>query len=229
MIASVHVADLGVRKTFALQRKTPKVGEVPGLRMAEIAPAARFNGKFRPSLHWSRVGLIAFWDDDAALDTFLRDHEVAAALAGGWRVRLEPLRAFGDWPGLPDDLPRQRAVEHEGPAAVITIARFRWRRVISFFRTNAPAEASLLAAKGCLWTTAFGRPPFVATLSLWESDDAVRDYAYGDTNPGHPEAITANHATPFHHQSAFIRFRPYGIEGKLDGRNPIREGLLASV
>src|SRR6185436_9856693 len=107
------------RKAFALQRKAPKVGKVPGLRMAEVAPAARFNGKFRPSLNFGRIGLIAFWDDEAALDGFLRDHELATALAGGWRVRLEPLRAFGAWPGLPDDVPKPRSVEHDGPAAVI--------------------------------------------------------------------------------------------------------------
>ena len=116
--------------------------------MAEVAGAARFNGKVRPTLDVKRVGLIAFWDDDAALDAFLRDHELAAQLDGGWRVRLEPLRAFGAWPGLPEDVPRPRGVEHDGPAVVITIARFRWRRVLSFLRTNAKAEESFLAAKG---------------------------------------------------------------------------------
>jgi hypothetical protein len=228
VIASVHIADVGVGKTLGLQRKAPKPGDVPGLRMAEVSPAARFNGKVRPTLQFSRAGLIAFWDDDAALDAFLAEHPVAGALADGWRIRLAPLRAFGTWPGLPEDVPKPRTVEHEGPAAVITIARFRWSRVIKFFRTNAAAEASVLEAPGMLWAVAFGRPPFVATCSLWESADALREYAYGETSAGHPDAITANRTTPFHHQSAFIRFRPYASHGHLDGRNPLPESWMSA-
>jgi hypothetical protein len=41
--------------------------------------------------------------------------------------------------------------------------------------------------------------------------------------------IATDRAKPFHHQSAFIRFRPYGSEGKLDGRNPLAEEWMATA
>jgi hypothetical protein len=58
-------------------------------------------------------------------------------------------------------------------------------------------------------------------VSLWESSDAAMDYAYSGQQAGHPEAVAANRVKPFHHQQAFIRFRPYASNGKLDGKNPL--------
>jgi hypothetical protein len=171
--------------------------------------------------------MVAFWDDDAALDRFLADHPVAEALATGWRTRLEPLRAFGSWPGLDADVPRARAVPHDGPAAVLTLGRFKWRRAVPFLRTSRKAELAVVDAPGLLWATGMARPPFVATCSLWESSDALSDYAYGDAGDPHPGAIAADRAKPFHHREAFIRFRPYASEGRLDGRNPLPEHWMA--
>jgi hypothetical protein len=95
-----------------------------------------------PPPTFGRVGFVAFWADEASLDEFLGHHPVAARPAEGWHVRLAPLRAYGSWPGLPDDVPSARATD----------------------------------------------------------------------------AIAEDRAKPFHHQSAFVRFRPYGSEGASTGR-----------
>src|SRR4029450_12381527 len=113
-----------------------------------------------------------------------------------------------------DDIPKQRRVDLAGPAAVLTLGRVRAHRVVAFFRASAKAEGAVLDAPGLIWATGMAKPPFVATCSLWESSDALQGYAYGGAMPEHPGAIAADHAHPFHHQSAFIRFRPYGSEGK---------------
>jgi hypothetical protein len=65
------------------------------------------------------------------------------------------------------------------------------------------------------------RPPFVATCSLWESTEALSTYAYGRRDRGHPDAVAADAANPFHHVSAFVRFRAYDCVGGLGGRNPL--------
>uniref|UniRef100_UPI00286C808A hypothetical protein n=1 Tax=Phenylobacterium sp. TaxID=1871053 RepID=UPI00286C808A len=41
------------------------------------------------------AGLVAFWDDEAALDAFLATAPLAQRLAGGSMVRLTPLRVSG--------------------------------------------------------------------------------------------------------------------------------------
>src|SRR4051812_49647215 len=127
MIASVHIADVGARRALALLRGAPSA---PGLRQANVALTAPLGGSLRPSVQPGRLALVAFWDDDEALDRFLADDPVAGSLAAGWHVRLHPLRAFGSWPGLPYEVPKARKVEHNGPAAVVTLGRVRMTQLV---------------------------------------------------------------------------------------------------
>jgi hypothetical protein len=191
------------------------------LRHANVAVTAPLGGSMRPRPDLGRAALVAFWDDDAALDRFLSGHPTAEALSGGWHIRLDPLRAHGTWPGLPEDVPRGRKVDHDGPAAVLTLGRLRLTQLPRFLRASNKAENRVVDAPGLIWATGMARPPFVSTCSLWESTDALSDYAYGSVDPAHPDAIAAGRAKPFHHQEAFIRFRPCGSEGSLSGRNPL--------
>ncbi len=216
----MHFADLGASK--AIRVKAPQPSEVPGLRSARTGVAALFTKSPLPSLQPSRAGLIAFWDDDAALDRFLQGHPTADALSGGWRVRLEPLRAHGAWPGLDVDVPKSRKTEHSGLSAVMTLGRTKWTRIPVFLRTSAGAEAAAVDAPGKVWATALAKPPFFATCSVWESTDALMRYAYGGRGSPHDDAVGADRAKPFHHESAFIRFRPYDFQGALTGKNPVQ-------
>ncbi len=230
MIASVHVADVGVPTALALNRKSPSPGSIRGLRHANIALAAPLGGSLLPSPQFSRAALIAFWDGDDAIDGFLADHPLAAKFASGWHLRLEPLRAFGSWPGLPPDVPRERSVERAGPVAALTLGRPRMSQFIRFLRTSAKAEASAVEAPGLTWATGLAHPmSLVATCSLWESTKALSTYAYGTREPAHPDAIANGEARPFHHEQAFIRFRPYGSHGHLDGKNPLAEAWMSPV
>ena len=229
MIASVHVADVGIPRALRFLGRVPKPGSIPGLRHADVGLTAPLSRSVLPAPDLRRVALVAFWDDDGDVDRFLADSPTAAALAHGWRVRLAPLRLWGSWPGVPDDLPRARHVEHEGPAAVLTLGRLRLPQAPRFFRTSAKAEARAVEAPGMIWATGMARPPFVATCSLWSSTEALADYAYGREQPAHSAAIAADRARAFHHRSAFVRFRPYASEGGLDGRNPLAETWLAAA
>lgn len=221
MIASVHIADVGTGAALRVLRKAPRPGSIRGLRHANVGLAAPLSGSLRPSAQPGRVGLFALWDDDAALDGFLADHPLAATMSGGWRLRLTPLRAHGSWPGLDDDLPDGRSVDHDGPAAVVTLGRVRLSRLVSFVRASAKAEGRVLDAPGMLWATGLARPPFLATCSLWRDTRALSTYAYGAAHPEHVDAVAADRAKPFHAQSAFIRFAPSDSHGSLEGRNPL--------
>ena len=225
MIASIHVADVGIPGALKLLASKPQTGShrraVPGLRDANIAIGAPLTPKLLPSPDLKRVGLFAFWDDEAALDRFESDHATARALADGWSARLEPLRAHGSWPGLPSEVPKTRVVNQDGPLVVFTLGRLRTTQTLRFGRASASAEAQVLAAPGMIWASGFSRPPFVATCSIWESTDAVTAYAYGTPDAGHPTAIATGVQKPFHKQEVFIRFRPVATSGTLHGTNPI--------
>jgi len=95
-------------------------------------------------------------------------------------------------------------------------------------RSSLKAERSVVNAPGLTWATGLARPPsFVATCSLWESTQALSTYAYGRRDPAHPDVIASGEANPFHHEQAFIRFRPYDSHGRLRGKNPLAEAWLA--
>jgi len=74
-------------------------------------------------------------------------------------------------------------------------------------------------------STGLARPPrLVSTFSIWRNVAAMRAYARGSSDGGHPRATKTDRANPFHHESAFIRFRPYASQGNWDGRDPLRRG-----
>lgn len=225
-IVSVHLADLGVARTLRLQARGPKAGRIAGLRHADVGIAAPLTESVLPRPTPSRAGLLAFWDDRSSLDAFLADHPVAAAFAGGWRAVLEPVRVHGDWPGLDEGLPRARRVQPEGPAVVLTLGRLRLSQAVRFFKASAKAEAGVLSAPGLRWGSGLAKPPFVCTISAWESDDALTAYAYGPEQHAHPGALDEDRARPFHQRSAFVRFRPLEIVGSVAGSNPVAADVL---
>src|SRR5205823_8218554 len=62
MIATVHVADLGAAGTVRAMRRRPKVGDVPGLRWADLPALVPLASTRPPNLR--RAALLAFWDDE---------------------------------------------------------------------------------------------------------------------------------------------------------------------
>lgn len=222
MIASVHLADVGKRAALSLSPGRLDLAKVSGLRHAEITIAAPLSAHLLPRPDLGRVGLIAMWDDDRALDDFLLRHPLAQQLSHGWRVRLQPTRIFGAWPPMAGLLKHEEPMDDDEPAAVLTIGRLRLSQTVRFLRASAAAEALALDDPSLLASTGLARPPaLVATFSLWRSTAAMRAYAQGSVHAGHLAAIQAHAAQPFHHESAFIRFRPYASEGNWDGGDPL--------
>jgi hypothetical protein len=229
VIASFHLADLGRLKGVRALRRQPAPSEVPGLRYAALAIAAPLSGRLMPRPEPGRVALIAAWADDRALDSFLAEHPLAKTMADGWRTRLQPTHVFGAWPALAglvgEDAPQ---MEQDESSAVLTIGRLRLTHARRFLKASAAAERLAVESPAMLRGTGLARPPgLVATFSLWRSVREMRAYAAGTVGPGHRAAVKAHAAEPFHHASAFIRFRPYGAEGEWDGSNPLPDRLSA--
>jgi hypothetical protein len=222
MIVSVHIVDAGVTSMPAALRHKLRPETVPGLHYAETTVTAPQGGGRRLPLFPGRFGLIAAWEGDGALEDFLRsDHPLAGRLVAGWHVRLEPLRVSGAWPAIPGLPERQLAVADDEPVAVLTLGRPRLKRLRPFLRSAEPAEAEVAEAPGLLASIGLARPPrLVSTFSLWASAAAMRQYSYRDDGT-HMAAVKADRERPFHHESAFIRFRPYASAGSWDGRDPL--------
>lgn len=222
MILSVHIAPVRPGALPAVLRARPSS---PGLRWGTTAITAPLGGGFPPPRP-TGVSLIAAWDGDEALDRFLSDDPLAARLAGGWHVRLEPLRATGEWSPLPDLPSVERPVDDAEPVAVLTLGRLKLTRTRPFLRASLPAERRAIRDPELLASTGIARPPrLVSTFTLWRTAAAMREYAYGNGEAEHLQALRAHRARPFHHESVFARFRPYASRGEWDGRDPLAPGI----
>lgn len=229
MIVSVHLADVGAAQVPAFLRSKSRLRGRPGAIHAEPALTAHLGGSALPRPNPGRVGLVAGWKDDAALDAFLAEDPLAEQLAGGWHARLEPLHVFGVWTDLPGLPQRALHAADDEPVAVLTLGRLRLLRGRPFLRSAAPAEAEAVAHPGLVAATGLARPPrLVSTFSVWRTAAHMRDYALGKDG-AHQAAVQSDRARPFHHESAFIRFRPYASAGAWDGGDPLGGCLAPSA
>jgi len=226
VIASVHLALIGTRRGLRTSiRGAPGPAAVPGLAYAETVLTAPLSAAVLPKPTFAEVGLIASWEDDEHLERFLADPALAGPFASGWHVRLRPVRVFGAWPAMPGLPARETPVDDDEPVVVLTLGRPRIARLHTFLPTSARAEAALDGATGLLAATGLAHPPrLVSTFSVWKSAAAMRAYAQ-DAAGAHSAAVRADRATPFHHESAFIRCRPYFSAGTWSGRDPLAERL----
>lgn len=212
MIASMHLADVGALRAPALLRLTPRPGVIPGLLYADMLLAAHLGAGVMPRPRPGRVALFAVWSDDAALDRFTAEDPLAPELADGQAARLKPVRTAGSWSGMPALADSVDALDDDEPSAALTYGRLRFHRAGAFLRASARAEADAIADPALISGTGLARPPrHVSTFSLWRSASAMR--AFAQRGVGHSAALRSDRERAFHHESIFIRFRPYGLTG----------------
>lgn len=221
MIVSVHIADVGALQAPRALLRQPRPGRVAGLSYAAAVTTAPIAGRLLPSPQPGRVGLIASWEDDEAIDRFGTEHPLGQLLGRGWEARMRPLRVSGAWPqmaGLPE---RPLPIDEGEPVAALTLGRPRLGRALPFLRAAAAAEADAARDGAMVASSGLARPPrLVSTFSIWRSFAAMREYAYGKGG-AHHAAVSSDRERPFHHESAFVRLRPYASRGEWEGRDPL--------
>ncbi|MCW3019217.1 MAG: spheroidene monooxygenase [Solirubrobacterales bacterium] len=228
MIASIHIADVGALGGLRLLRSQPTTSTAPGLRYAALMAAAPLSESRLPRPGPGRIGMFAAWESEGALDQFLARDPLAAALSHGWCARLRPTHVFGAWPSLGEILGEEPPMADDEPAAVLTLGRLRFSQAVRFLRASAAAERLAVANPALLRGTGLARPPaLVATFTLWQSTAAMRAYASGRHGRGHRDAVSSHAARAFHHESVFLRFRPYDSQGSWDGVEPLSAARAA--
>jgi hypothetical protein len=223
MLATVHIADLGVPTALRTTARRPP-RRVPGLRWGTTGLVMPLAASGAPPL--GRAGLFAFWDDEHAAEAFFDDDPRGTRFQDGLRATLRPLRAHGSWPGLPEEVPKGRKAAHDGPVVVLTMSWLRVTQLGRFTRASRPAEQAALADTAMLWATSAVRLPFAATFSIWSDTRSVMAYAYSRRRPEHPQAIDEGDRKSFNKRATFVRLAPVRIEGRLDGVNPFDAAAL---
>jgi hypothetical protein len=222
----------------------------PGLRRVEGLRFWRLLGTGRGetmtlSADLRRWAMFGVWEDEPALDAFLRESEVAARwrelAAETYSLKLAVLRSHGGWGGhdplaagaevaastavapgepAPGEGPAL-APASAGPVAILTRAAIRPLRLRAFYSAIGAPAVDLAGRPGRLASVGMGEwpPARQATFSLWRSLADVRDYAYG--RPDHREVVRRTRAEGWYSEELFARFRPFGATGTWNGRDPL--------
>lgn len=131
-------------------------------------------------------------------------------------VDLQPISVNGKWSRKnPFASVEQAGKDWNGPVVAITRARIKWRKNLIFWRSVPPVTQSLHSSPGLQAAIGIGEAPLglQGTFSLWESGDAVRNFAY--RGEAHKMAIVATHTHNWYAEEMFARFAVTNMSGVL--------------
>ncbi|PZF96409.1 hypothetical protein C1I93_13985 [Micromonospora endophytica] len=223
MMHSFHLALLPPALTLRTLRRGPRAA---GLRHAECFPLMRLGSPVLSveRMQLRRLAMFAEWDDASALERFLADDDLGRRLADGWHVRLQYLRRYGEvaaLAGLPVQAGRS---DPEEPIVAVTLARLKLLELPRFLKWGRPVERLVAGHPGATFATAAMRPPHTfSTFTIWRSVREMTDMVHGRSAVPqahtHNVAMAEQHRRDFHHESAFMRFRPLSEHGTWEGRS----------
>lgn len=142
-----------------------------------------------------------------------------------WTVFLAPVSSHGTWDTID---PFGKIIPPQignSPVAVLTRATIRLSK-LKYFWENVPAVETLMQqANGFITSFGIGEMPYIkqATFSIWQSTDAMKDFAYN--MPQHKEVIKKTRAQGWYKEEMFSRFIIINAIGTLKGINPLQELL----
>ena len=104
------------------------------------------------------------------------------------------------------------------PVAIITRATLRFSKLISFWKSVPAASKAIEGAKGVKYFKGIGEWPFIqqATLSLWDSFDSVKKFAY--SNKIHSNIIKKTRKQKWYSEDLFARFQVLSDTGFINTR-----------
>jgi len=157
---------------------------------------------------------LATWESEHQADEFFASALFQAYATQALEystLKMRPIQSHGRWDGV-----EPFVVSHEidkgylGPLVVLTRAKIRFSKLLDFWRHVPQAHASLNQSDGVLLALGVGEVPLVeqATVSMWESLDALKRYAYQQS--GHREIVQRTRQRGWYSEELFARFVPVG-------------------
>ena len=160
-----------------------------------------------------RWGLIAQVNDIEAFDQSLVVKRWRKNSVDEFRAVLEPISSHGQWAGKEPFV--VTAKDWTGPVAAITRARIKWHQNFRFWSSVPPVTISLKSAPGLMAAIGIGEAPIglQGTFSLWESSDAIKNFAY--KGAAHQKAIADTATYNWYSEELFARFAVKDMRGTI--------------
>ncbi len=182
---------------------------------------------FNPLPDFSVYALLQVWENEEAANLFFRTGGVYAKYkqqaSENWRLYLRNIRAVGVWSGNNPFLSHGEIDPLNPYLAVITRATIKTGKLYKFWNYVPASQQLLKENAGLIYTKGIGEVPVIqmATFSLWENEQAMKNYAYN--SQGHMVAIKKTRELKWYKEELFSRFQPYRSIGTWFGNNPLAE------
>jgi hypothetical protein len=227
VVHSFHLAKPGLWTTMAALVRPPTSATVARLHHAECMVPMRLGSPISPA-RWQagRLAMFAVWEDESAIDDFLKRTRLGRVLASGWHVRLRFLRRWGQVVAF-DGLPVVAAETDPGaPVVAVTVARMKLREVPRFLRWGVPVERLVRDHPGATLALAAMRPwRTITTFTVWKTASEMTDMVHGRSAVEAPErhaaAMVELQRKDFHVEFTTLRFTCIGEHGAWEGRSSI--------
>lgn len=230
-IASLHlftVPQSGIPLALfhmATDRRVLK--KAPGLLFAKMLGTSSGTTFLPQDADLGVWGLFTVWDGATAAQQFDAEHPVVRS----WRKRsleearfvLSPIRWKGEWAGSrpfgADSSKHDRGqVNPDGrPVAVLTRAKIRPSKLVTFLRAIPPVAADAHKVSGSLLRIGIGEAPIglQATFSVWTDVSAVENFAY--RRDAHREVVRQTASQGWYSEELFVRFAVQSATGTVRG------------
>jgi hypothetical protein len=227
-VVTVHVWRLSPASAAATLLAVPadrrRLRALDGVRFSKLLGTAHDFAASRPDL--TRWMLITSWDSARAAERFAGSRPARRWERGTrerWQLWLRPTASTGQWARQrPFTPPRPAAASSpSAPIAVITRARLRPSRLVTFWRSAGQVARDLPDRRELLTAIGMGEAPIgvQGTFTLWRNAAALESFERA--RPAHRRAVLDTARVGWYAESLFARFQVLHSIGTVDGRDPL--------
>ena len=166
--------------------------------------------------NWGQYFLLTVWRDAESAQQYISQESTHPAILrlrtyrqSEWSLLLQPYKSVGQWDiQSPFQVLPLEANEtsERGEILILTRAKIRLSKLWRFWRDVPQVSHSMLGIPGCHFSVGVGELPLIqqATLSIWESEQAMKNFAYRSSH--HREVIKKTRQYQWYSEELFARF-----------------------
>ena len=192
---------------------------VSGLSFYKILGSGAKNG-FSAIPNFGTYILLCVWESENQSETFFAENnffkEYQERSSEHMTVYMHSAEVHGTW-DQKQPFQKNAELSMDKPIIVLTRARIRFRKLLSFWSRVGSVSQSLENYEGLVLSIGVGEWPLIqqATISIWKTQQEMMDYAY--KNPKHREVVMLTRKLKWYKEEMFARFIPYKFVGVWEG------------
>jgi len=197
------------------------LSQVAGLSFYKVLGCGAGNGfSIFPDL--GTYVMLQVWESSEQASTYFNSHPLHKDYLHRCEeyqvLFLQPTDGHGNWDGH-NPFQYQKPEQQGSSLVVLTRATIRAKKLLNFWKYVPSVSKSMEGAPGLQFALGIGELPLIqqATISIWESQVAMMNYAY--TMKNHKEVVKQTRKQNWYKEELFTRFRLLYSKGGLKSLN----------